>query len=329
MTTTISGWRDSYMIMDDDSLWAWGAFGGVFEVTEEDWTRPIRVMEDVTAISDGMVIRGDGTLWGWGNNERGQLGDGTTTHRFKPVKILEDSVAVSGTWSYIMAITSGGTLWGWGSNQNGQLGDGTTEDRHNPVRIMDDVIAVSAGFNTMAVTTDGTLWAWGRDIITLEDGSRKDSHIPMKIMDDVIYVVQPFVITSDNTLWVLRSGEEPRRIMEDVTNISIGGYTNMVITSDGILWGWGRNRTGVLGDGTTRDRSEPVKIMENVVSVSTNGSHTLAVTADGNLWAWGENTSGELGIGTYRGEYEQRPYRGSIPSAWLSPVLVLEYVPEG
>ena len=56
ITEVSTGWRDSYMITEDGSLWAWGAFGGVFEVTEEDWTRPIRVMEDVTAISDGMVI---------------------------------------------------------------------------------------------------------------------------------------------------------------------------------------------------------------------------------------------------------------------------------
>ena len=332
----------SFVITEDGQLWI---MGGVF--LDSDF-RPRRMggFGDVIAISDRgghrMIITSDGTLWGRGSNDSGQVGigrEGRPHTVMRETEIMEDVIAVSIGSNYTMAITSDNVLWGWGGNTWGSLGDGTTEDRHSPVKIMENVIAVYAGFNhTMALTSDNTLWGWGRRMAVSDDGTSIDSHIPVQLMNDVIAIsaagFSSMAITSDNTLWDLRLNGYTI-IMEDVIAVSSNTNHAMAITSDGSLWAWGRNYVGgwagMLGDGTFRDRTEPVKIMEDVVSVSAGGSHTLAITSDGNLWAWGDNSNNQLGIGTDRGEYESTRLMDAnvIPRAWLSPVLVMEYVPEG
>jgi alpha-tubulin suppressor-like RCC1 family protein len=92
-----------------------------------------------------LAIRRDGTLWAWGFNWLGQLGDGTTTDRHRPVQVLTDVVSVAAGWEHSLAIRRDGTLWAWGRNEFGQLGDGTTTDRHRPVQVLTDVVSVAAG----------------------------------------------------------------------------------------------------------------------------------------------------------------------------------------
>jgi len=103
-----------------------GMFGVLGDGTTEDRHSPVRIMNDVIAVSAGsshsMAITSDGTLWGWGNNWNGQLGDGTTTSNFSPTRIMDDVVAVSAGSAHTMAVTSDGELWAWGSNNWGQLG---------------------------------------------------------------------------------------------------------------------------------------------------------------------------------------------------------------
>jgi len=143
-------------IRSDNTLWHW---------SDVD-TPGTQIMEDVVSMALGlrrtMAITSDGTLWAWGLNDRGQLGDGTTTDRNQPVQIMTDVVAVAAGNRSTLALTSDGTLWAWGSNSNGQLGDGTRYTRHSPVRIMDNVVYVfAANAHSMAITSDGSVWAWG------------------------------------------------------------------------------------------------------------------------------------------------------------------------
>jgi len=125
------------------------------------WGLPIQENRISAGGGNSFVIMPDNSLWGWGENSFGQLGDGTFEERHTPVWIMDNVVAVSAGTDHTMAITTDGSLWGWGSNQFSQLGlsfwiDGSS----SPIKIKGNVAAVSAGADhTMAITTDGTLWA--------------------------------------------------------------------------------------------------------------------------------------------------------------------------
>jgi len=134
----------------------------------------------------GLAIKPDGTVWAWGNNIYGQLGDGTTTHRSTPVQVsgLTDVVSVAGGWAHSLAIKFDGTVWTWGNNSNGQLGDGTATNRLTPVQIMTDVVSVAGGWGQgLAIKSDGTVWAWGRnDYGQLGDGTRTRRLTPVQVI---------------------------------------------------------------------------------------------------------------------------------------------------
>ena len=352
-STIATGGSTSFAVQPDGTLWAWGSgnlgYGGIrpdgylltgwgeripFDGVASSVT-PLRIMDDVVAVSAGMshamAIKSDGSLWAWGSNTLGQLGDGTTIGQRSPVKIMEDVIYVSAGNNFTMAITADGSLWAWGSNRCiqgnvGLLGDGTTINRHVPVKIMENVVAVSAGFqNTMAIRADGSLWAWGTNLSgMLGDGTTTGRNEPVRIMDEVKTVSLMFshtmAIRTDGTLWAWGSNfygmlgdgtttdrHSPIKIMEDVVSVSAGVSFTTAIRRDGSLWAWGYNSSGQLGDGTTIDRHSPVKIMEDVVAVSSGGvvlsthirGHSLAIRTDGSLWAWGHNRGSQLGDGTW------------------------------
>lgn len=231
-----------------------------------------------TYYTHSMVVMADGTLWAWGQNYAGQLGDGTTEDRFSPVKIMDDVTMVS-TSEFSMAMKNDGTLWAWGKNDRGQLGDGTTENRLNPVKIMDDVKSVSVShhaFHTAVIKTDGSLWVWGAHLEgSMGNGTTFNDYYP----------------------------QVPTKMMENVVSASAGGNVVMAILEDGTLWAWGPDSEGSLGNGTNTGSIMPVHIMDNVSYIKANAEFTSAITTDGALWTWGFNQYGMLGNGTRGGEH--------------------------
>ncbi len=133
------------------------------------------------------ATRTDHTLWCWGSNYRGGIGDGTTTNRQTPTKVgtAESWVAVSVGGAHTCAVRAGGSLWCWGWNHTGQLGDGVTEDRQSPYRVgaATGWVGVSAGSgHTCAIRANGGVWCWGYNGHgQLGDGTTTDRHTPQRV----------------------------------------------------------------------------------------------------------------------------------------------------
>jgi alpha-tubulin suppressor-like RCC1 family protein len=168
-------------VRTNGTLWAWGrsACGQLGDGTTTGRSSPVSVIGGFTdwcQVSAGSshtaAVRTNGTLWAWGSNTVGQLGDGTVTSRSSPVSVIggfTNWCQVSAGDRHTAALRTNGTLWAWGCNGNGRLGDGTTTSRSSPVSVVGgftDWCQVSAGNqHTAAVRTNGTLWAWGSNTV--------------------------------------------------------------------------------------------------------------------------------------------------------------------
>jgi len=289
------------------------------------------VSSRIVKLASGQIhaaaIRADGTLWAWGLNSSGQVGDDSTTRRTYPVRIGDVSTwaSVACGQHHTVAVRGDGTLWAWGRNSYGGLGDGTTMQRTSPVRVGSETTWASAtGGNdhTVAVRSDGTLWAWGRNHrAQLGDGSINNRTSPVQIGSANTWVAtacgfdHTMALRSDGTLWAwgdnssgqLGDGTTEQRyspkqiaIGNTWTAVACGEAHTIAVRSDGTLWAWGRNTNGQLGDGSTTNRHSPVQVGDSSdwEAVACNRYHTVAVRSDGALWAWGWNTMGQLGDGS-------------------------------
>ena len=231
----------------------------------------------VTAVSGGylhsLALRSDRTVWAWGMNAYGQLGDGTTVRRLTPVQVpgLTDVVAVAAGALHSLALKSDGSVWAWGWNGYGQLGDGTRVLRLRPVRVpgLTGITAVSAGYyHNLALRSDGSVSAWGWNVVgQLGDGSVGDRLLPRPVA------------------WI-----------RGATAVSAGALHSLAVASDGSVWGWGWNGYGQLGDGTVVERHVPTRVVgvAEIRALSAGAYHSLALGQDGTVTAWGLGHVGQV-----------------------------------
>ncbi|WP_428564642.1 MAG: hypothetical protein ACP59X_02605 [Solidesulfovibrio sp. DCME] len=293
-----SGFHHSLSLRSDGTVLAWGdnsnfalGYSPVYD-NYSNAANPVNNLGSSSAVAAGgwgfsLAISNVGTVWAWGDNSNGQLGDGTTTNRAQPVKTVNltnivEVCAAPFAGSHALALKNDGTVWAWGSNGSGQLGNGTTTRQLTPVQVtgLDNIVAIAAGSaHSLALKNDGTVWAWGANSNgQLGDGTTTKQITPVKVNG-----------------------------IENIRKIAAGENHSLALKNDGTVWAWGENSNGKLGDGTTTNRPAPVQVsgLTNVVSVSGGVSHSLAVKGDGTLWSWGSNQWGQLGDGTF--VYRQIP----------------------
>ena len=277
----------------EGNLWSWGRndFGQLATNDALQYNSPTQRLgqglnwRQVSAgYKHAAGVKTDGTLWTWGRNDFGQLGDNTATSRSTPVTTFAGGtnwreVACGG---HTAAIKNDGTLWTWGRNNNGQVGDNSIIDRSTPITTFAGGTnwkeASCSGAHTAAIKTDGTLWVWGYNLYgQLGDNTSTSRSTP----------VTTFVGGTD---W---------------TKVSDGGFYTSAIKTDGTLWTWGRNSYGQLGRGSNpTSRITPVTTFsggtnwsdtatgapEELYTISTANSTSAAIKTDGTLWLWGQST---------------------------------------
>lgn len=221
-----------------------------------------------------VAIKNDGTLWAWGDNTYGQLGDGTNMVKYTPVQIGTDDdwKIVSCQSLFVLALKTDGTLWAWGRYEASQYGGGTTIYTNVPQQIGTDndwKIISAGGGHSMAIKNDGTLWGWGYNFYgEVGDGTNQNRSIPVKIGSennwDTVCAASAFTVAKKN---------------------------------DGTIWAWGNNQMGQLGDGVYYfSRSTPKQIGTDTdwKSISAKGNNTFAIKNNGTLWGWGSNAYGQI-----------------------------------
>ncbi|MDR1328684.1 MAG: hypothetical protein LBK23_03705 [Oscillospiraceae bacterium] len=255
-----------WFVKNDFTLWASGWDYG---------DRPVKLMEDVAYVDGTSVIKTDGTLWNWGNNEYGLVGDGTTTYCETPKKILDGVAMVSHGGGRAMAVKTDGSLWFWGrqdaidtiiasvsppldssyKEQTPPAMPGAPEPITtispnlvlSPIKIMDGVAKVYIESTIFIVKTDGTLLAWGD---SAGAGLGPADEIDEKYRDK-------YYLGAINT---------PLKVADNIVDVHKVSANAVALKADGTLWTWGGwNENGSLGTGTQEFFSRPVKIMDGIM----------------------------------------------------------------
>ena len=297
---------------------------------------PIQIGKEVTwsTLTGGFSfdsrggIKNDGTLWMWGRNNHGQLGQNDLVSQSSPVQIPGtnwSNVSAGGdNEQSTVAIKTDGTMWAWGGNDVGNLGHNNRTDRSSPTQVPGTTWKdVSNGADwVLATKTDGTAWAWGKNswgYLGLSNKQEKSSPTQIGTNDNWSYMVagRPFNsmgVKTDGTFWTWGLGNNgalgqnnntgyssPRQIPGSWSNthptkLSAGFYRGMAIKTDGTLWAWGYQASGELGQNNNTNYSSPRQIPGTTwESVDNMYNVTLATKTDGTLWSWGYNNTGELG----------------------------------
>jgi alpha-tubulin suppressor-like RCC1 family protein len=339
VTEIASGCYHSFALKSDGSAWSWGynntgQLGYATTGSSPAIPAQITGLNGVISLTGGndhsVALQNDGTVWAWGVNVSGHLGDGTVTNRTSPAQVigLNGVTSIASGISHTLAIRNDNTIWGWGSNTYGQLGDGTTTQQKVPKQLSGLSAASSitaskdASSYTSILKSDGTVWSWGYNTYgQLGDGTTVSRLTPAQVsnLSGVTAIASGIYHTivqkNDGTVWswgygswgalgdgTATSRPTPVQVngLSGITAVSVGAMHSLALRNDGTVWAWGWNGVGQIGDGTTTQRYTPIQIngLTGITAIATGYDHSLALRNDGTVWAWGSNTSGYLGDGT-------------------------------
>lgn len=278
--------------LHDGRIVGWGAngfsqLGDGTTTNPRPWPVAATGITSAVAVDAGadhaLAVLANGTAVGWGRNNAGQIGDGSTTGRPSPTTVtgLTNAVAVSAGSSFSLAVTADGTAWSWGGNGNGQLGTGNTTARSTPGTVpgLTNVRAVAAGtFTSYFLMADGTVRSAGSNAGGAGAGGALGNGTS----------------GGQSTTPVTVSG------LTNVVQIAAGSAHGLALKSDRTVWAWGNGGTGQIGNGATSDVTTPVQVagLPAIVAIGAGATHSLALGLDGSVWAWGANSQGQLGDGS-------------------------------
>jgi alpha-tubulin suppressor-like RCC1 family protein len=333
------------VVMADGKVLSWGTGNSDGQLGDNTnvakTTYPVEVKyigttNTAVAVAGGynhsLALMADGTVLAWGDNQYGELGDGTSgTDRWMPVTVtgLTNVVSIAAGYYHSMAVTADGKVWAWGYNNNGQLGQYFASSYTTP-RVVKDLSNVKdisgGGSHSLAVKNDGTVWAWGSQSSygQLGDNSTTQRNWPIKTnyigtTNTAIAVTAGYYHSlalmnngkvlawgcnnngqlGDNSQTNRYQTVEVKYIGTTNTAIAVaaGYYHSVALMADGKVLAWGDNSKGQLGDGNaTTDQWMPITVpgISNAVAIAAGAYHTIAITADGTIWAWGDNTEKQL-----------------------------------
>ncbi|PAD75303.1 hypothetical protein CHH67_15655 [Paenibacillus campinasensis] len=245
-----------------------------------------------------MFIDGDGNVWALGNNEFGQLGNGTTRNSSRPVQVAKSDGApltgarqVAGGFNFSVALLDDGTVWSWGQGSYGRLGNGATDNKSAAEQVtqadgtpLHQVQSIATGkAHTLALKEDGTVWGWGENA----GGVLTDNSLNGTVQRAVQLKAS--------------SGS----YLTNVKAVAAGEYHSMALRNDGTVWAWGNNFFNGLGNGSSTDSIYPVQVIDvtnqpltGIIQIAHHRLGGLALKADGSVWSWGYNENYNLGVGT-------------------------------
>ncbi len=284
----------SLAVQADGTVLSWGGdgtgqLGNGGENTDQAVPSLVKGISQVIAVAGGnyhsLALKSDGTVFAWGGNDYGQLGNGTRVDKNEPVQVkgATNIIAIASGDHFCLALKSDGTILAWGRDSRGQLGDGL-DDGFNassqtaPVQVKGatNIIAIAAGGeHALALKSDGTVLAWG----TNESGEIGDGTTQMRS--------EPVLVKG----------------IANIVAIAAGKAHSLALKSDGTLLAWGDDSNGQIGDGGNPILGElkPVAVAvrgaSKIVAVAAGATHSLALKSDGTLLAWGSNETGQIGSG--------------------------------
>ncbi|HNJ78162.1 MAG TPA: PKD domain-containing protein [Marmoricola sp.] len=307
-------------------------------------------VSDAEKISSGYghscMIRQNGTLWCWGSNDYGQLGDGTNANRIVAVQVGTDhdwDTLAAGHY-HTCATKTNGTAWCWGRNAWGSVGDGTNTDRNTPTQVGVDTDwseISSAAHITCATKANGTAWCWGNNTNgQLGDGTSANRNTPGRVGTEADWAtirtgnLHVCGTRTNGTAWCwglnqygqLGDGttidrNTPRQVVigTDWARIVPGEYRTCATKTDGTAWCWGSNSYGEFGDGTTTNKTTPTEVGDGSPWATFSGGvyfHNCGTRTDGSAWCWGHNQFGKLGDGTTINR--SSPTQVGVDSNWVT-----------
>ena len=267
----VAGCR-SAAVTKDGKLYMWGynRFGQIGNNSTETVYEPVEVLTDVVSVSLGggnesyyngnghsAAIKSDGSLWMWGCNRFGQLGDGTTVDSHVPKKIMDDVAEVSLGEAFTVVLKKDGTVWTCGKNDSGQLAKGTIQGYSYDME---------------------THYSYGGNYI--------DDMWPTDV-PDADKVLKKVVDLEDMEVKTIEAGYNFAAAVTQSGELYMWGYNNGQ--------NWGISNFSILGNGNTITQPEPIVVLRGVKTVSLGYDHVLALKSDGTLWAWGDNYYGQVG----------------------------------